>query len=263
MTGNCLGWLAYGYYTYDPFVVAANLPGLVLSLWLNMGAAKLQYLERAELPSSRRRTAKTTEPATIEGAGGGRTDLLRPPSAASSSSSSTRRHHRGFGGATTTGEEHWDATSPTEEDDAEEGEEERSGLMAIMTVGRRRGRSSLSRISGNDHDGGDGGEEEYLVMVPQERSLLRLLCLWSVVLIWVGWFSDRDPAVAIGLTVNLNLVWFYAAPLQKMRTVVVERTSDSIHFPTMVMNCLNTSFWIAYVYSRFDYSPRRGMFDER
>jgi solute carrier family 50 protein (sugar transporter) len=44
-TGNCLGWVIYGYYTRDPYVVAGNLPGLILSIWLNMGAAKLQYLD--------------------------------------------------------------------------------------------------------------------------------------------------------------------------------------------------------------------------
>ena len=43
--GNCLGWVVYGYYTRDPFVVAANLPGFVLSIWLCSGASKLQYLE--------------------------------------------------------------------------------------------------------------------------------------------------------------------------------------------------------------------------
>lgn len=45
MTGNCLGWCAYAYYTKNPFVLASNIPGLVLSLWLNAGAAKLQYKE--------------------------------------------------------------------------------------------------------------------------------------------------------------------------------------------------------------------------
>lgn len=43
LTGNCLGWCAYAYYTNDPFILVSNLPGLVLSLWLNAGAAKLQY----------------------------------------------------------------------------------------------------------------------------------------------------------------------------------------------------------------------------
>jgi hypothetical protein len=45
MAGNCLGWIAYGYYTKDPFIVAGNLPGFLVSLWLNSGAAKVQYYE--------------------------------------------------------------------------------------------------------------------------------------------------------------------------------------------------------------------------
>ena len=39
------GWCTYAYYTSDPFILASNLPGLILSLWLNQGAAKLQYFE--------------------------------------------------------------------------------------------------------------------------------------------------------------------------------------------------------------------------
>ncbi len=49
-----MGWVVYAHYTNDPFVLAANVPGLVLSLWLNMGAAKLQYAERM-----RHRTAES------------------------------------------------------------------------------------------------------------------------------------------------------------------------------------------------------------
>ena len=40
-----LGWVAYAVITQDLFVLFANAPGLVLSIWLNMGAAKLQYQE--------------------------------------------------------------------------------------------------------------------------------------------------------------------------------------------------------------------------
>jgi len=48
MTGNCLGWVSYSFVTQNLFVLASNLPGLILSVWLNIGAAKLQYLERYE-----------------------------------------------------------------------------------------------------------------------------------------------------------------------------------------------------------------------
>ena len=43
MTGNCLGWIGYSYLTGDLFVLMANVPGLLVSVWLNVGACKLQY----------------------------------------------------------------------------------------------------------------------------------------------------------------------------------------------------------------------------
>lgn len=52
MTGNTAGWLIYGYYTGDPFVISSNLPGFLLSIWLNSGVAKLQYLEMQRQQSS-------------------------------------------------------------------------------------------------------------------------------------------------------------------------------------------------------------------
>ena len=48
MTGNCFGWLAYAYYSRDPFVLASNIPGLIVSFWLNSGASKLQYYREVE-----------------------------------------------------------------------------------------------------------------------------------------------------------------------------------------------------------------------
>lgn len=43
MTGNCIGWVAYSIITNDPFILVGNAPGLVISIWLNFGATKLQY----------------------------------------------------------------------------------------------------------------------------------------------------------------------------------------------------------------------------
>jgi solute carrier family 50 protein (sugar transporter) len=37
--------VAYAFVTKNMFVLVSNLPGLVLSVWLNVGAAKLQYIE--------------------------------------------------------------------------------------------------------------------------------------------------------------------------------------------------------------------------
>ena len=41
--------MAYAFVTQNMFVLVSNLPGLVLSVWLNMGAAKLQYIESLKL----------------------------------------------------------------------------------------------------------------------------------------------------------------------------------------------------------------------
>lgn len=41
--GNNFGWLLYGFILKDVFVLAANLPGLFINMWLCYGAAKLEY----------------------------------------------------------------------------------------------------------------------------------------------------------------------------------------------------------------------------
>jgi len=49
MTGNCVGWIAYSFVTNDLFVLSANAPGFILSIWLNNGASKLQHQELSQI----------------------------------------------------------------------------------------------------------------------------------------------------------------------------------------------------------------------
>jgi uncharacterized protein with PQ loop repeat len=95
-------------------------------------------------------------------------------------------------------------------------------------------------------------EEDMSVMVPQERALLRVLIVWTVVIVYVGWISNYNPSPIVGFIVNLNLVVLYGAPLQTMHTVISTKNSASIHTLTMIMNWLNTSFWISYGIARHD-----------
>jgi solute carrier family 50 protein (sugar transporter) len=205
MTGNCLGWIVYGIYTSDAFVFAANLPGLILSLWLNMGAAKLQYFE------------------------------LRNDMKQNASQTAVR--------------EDWNASPAIlEPDDNLDELPDGSGEVVER-------QASGDHASGSDSDNGAGADiSELMVIVPQEQALLRILVAWAVVITWVGWFStSTDPAATIGIVVNVNLVFFYGAPLQTVQTVVAERSSESIHVPTMVMNWMNTTFWILYGIARNDF----------
>jgi hypothetical protein len=94
-------------------------------------------------------------------------------------------------------------------------------------------------------------KEDYVV-VPQEVIFLRIVVAWVVILIWVGWLQPCNEAATIGLIVNVNLIFFYGAPLQTMQTVIKDRASNSIHVPTMMMNWLCTSFWLLYGIAQLD-----------
>jgi solute carrier family 50 (sugar transporter) len=192
------GWCAYGYYTHDPFVLASNLPGLILSLWLNMGAAKLQYL------------------------------ALRPPGEA--------KDHTQQG---------------PQEPQQDDTENESSYLppdvpgAGVLPQGNNDAVAPLQPATAK-------GLESFVV-APQEAAFLRIVLFWAIVLVWVGWVhpSKSTPTI-LGLVVNVNLIFFYGAPLQSMGKVITEKNSGSIHAPTMVMNWLNTSFWLLYGAAKVD-----------
>lgn len=211
MTGNCLGWVVYGYYQRDPFLVAANLPGLLLSLWLNMGASKLQYKqfwEEQQRHASLNRQHVVEQwdasPASLGGDGGQATGL-----------------------SFVAEERHEDATP-------------------AHSVSRS------SELSFSNHEHSNEYIRGNLILAPQERSLMILLAAWCAVIVWAGWFlpfassSPNSPGQIVGLVVNMNLIFFYGAPLKAVKKVISSGESSSIHAPTMMMNWTNTSFWIAY-----------------
>jgi solute carrier family 50 (sugar transporter) len=205
--GNCLGWCAYGYYTADAFVLAANLPGLVLSTWLNIGAAKLQYVELQRERDEMQRL---------------------------------QRHSQSV-------RERWDASSATTTGANNEGGAGTGNGAVAGGGGIEQGMSgemlegdtaTRSRARQDVHE----QYQEGLVMGPQERVLLRVLCFWAVILVWVGWFDFGglvDPAAIVGIVVNVNLIFFYGAPLQVMQTVIAKNDSSLIHRPTLFMNYTN------------------------
>lgn len=92
------------------------------------------------------------------------------------------------------------------------------------------------------------GRSSGFALVPQEALLLKILGVWIFILVYVGWFgwTDGHQIATVGIVVNINLLFFYAAPLQTIMTVVSEKNSESIHRPLMWMNWLNTSFWVLY-----------------
>lgn len=154
-TGNTFGWVCYGYCVRDPFVIAANVPGLMISLWLNIGATKIQYMNVLYAL-----TAPTSHP-----------------------------------------------------------EKERENAMILREF----------------------------ILTPQERILFNLLIGWTFVLVISGFFSPvGDPVMVVGIACNLNMILYYAAPLEKMQQVIRTGDASSIHVPTMILYLFNTSFWVFY-----------------
>lgn len=167
MSGNCFGWLAYAFFAKDPFILASNIPGLLVSVWLNIGASKLQYYSAMELSN------EITE--------------LTDESRGSSPDAARRR-------------------------------------------------------------------KGSLVLSPQDGLWLRILSLWIAILVCVCWLglADGHEKETVGFLVNINLLFFYGAPLQSIKLISQAKKSDSLHVPTMVLSCTNAGFWMMYGIARCD-----------
>jgi solute carrier family 50 protein (sugar transporter) len=176
-----LQWITYGILKQDLFIFFANAPGLLMAIWLNLQAVKLQY--------DSFRSQET------------RTSILQAL-------------------------EHEMATS--------------SELFLMDAAAPN---SSLSRIVSK--------VTAPAMMAPAHHDHLVMLnaIVWLIVIAIISYgtaLTQTTQEYIVGITVNLNLVVFYASPLFVIWTVLQQRNSISIHIPTMVTNTLNGSFWAAY-----------------
>jgi len=178
MTGNCLGWIAYSYITKDIFVLCANVPGLVISIWLNNGAIKLQY--QAQCKKSHDSDSNSL----------GHTLMI---------ASSNQEN----------------LPSTTEQD-----------------------------------------QESVSPLTSHEFWVLGIIVAWVIIFSFVSFLQLPTEKMkdVIGLSVNLNLIVFYGAPLSTILTVLRSRESNSIHRPTLAMTLCNTFFWLSYGFGIMDYA---------
>ena len=185
MTGNCIGWLAYSFITLDLFVFFANAPGLLISIWLNVGAMKLQYYQEIVKISSIQLTV-------------GRID----------------------------------------EKEEENGGHEDSEARNLSSP------APNAEVSGPPS-----------TLTSHELKLLQIVIIWILILSLTSLIpiSKDDMKFVVGVSVNLNLIFFYAAPLSSIATVFRTKNSASIHFATMVMNTTNSFFWCVYSLAIRDY----------
>lgn len=92
---------------------------------------------------------------------------------------------------------------------------------------------------------------EYLPIPSATRHeywLIVVLTFWTFVLSVVGFapLTQEEREGIVGLTVNMNLVVFYGAPLGTIVKVFESKNSVSIHWRTLLMGLLNSFFWLCY-----------------
>ena len=96
---------------------------------------------------------------------------------------------------------------------------------------------------------------------PHERTVLWVLLFWLAVCSTIAHMptlTNYQREQIVGYVVNLNLCFFYFAPLTTMVEVCRTRNAASIHRPTTLMTCCNSFFWVAYglaVNDAFIYVP--------
>lgn len=261
MLGNCAGWVAYSYFTTNLYVLLPNVPGFILAIWLNIQAIKLQYenyrstefqtaiIEALENHKSGKKMVNKAEiqqvveqvvdePPPIE--------ILAPVTT-----------------APVTEEESDDQS--TDEDGYE------SDIEAASTAPRRlslKKRFSFRNNNNDDQDGAGTVAEAAAEMIvdyasfvwdiaaqrtqaPASHELLvvGISTFWLLLLSFVVFAYQNDldqQTLIIGLAVNANLIFFYGAPLSKIATVLTDKSSKSIHVPTMVCSLINGSLWFVY-----------------
>eukprot|EP00977_Amphora_coffeiformis_P020379 scaffold8195_cov156-Amphora_coffeaeformis.AAC.3 len=199
MLGNCCGWVAYSILVNDLWIFAGNAPGFCLSIWLNMGATKLQY--QAFRMTEIRKSLKS------------HFEKLRTEEVAENT-----KH---------------DSTYSS--DSAQSQDKNGSHVSAIDPADKII--HSLTSFESSE------------IVAPHESVVMIISMIWVACIALVAFgsgFSQTTKEWIVGIFVNLNLVFFYGAPLSTIWTVLRTRNSASIHILTMIGNTLNGTFWGLY-----------------
>lgn len=82
-----------------------------------------------------------------------------------------------------------------------------------------------------------------------ELGLLTISTIWLIIITIISFtkqFSHNTNELIVGFAVNVNVMFFYGAPLSTIFIVLSTYESSSIHRPTMILNTINGTFWCIY-----------------
>lgn len=219
MTGNCIGWVAYSFLIKNLFVFFGNATGFIISLWLNMNASKLLYHEYYNYNHQK---AIAKHDSIVNSDYGNN----------STENGNTKKV---------------EIIVLTEEE------------QRISTVATSSQDISYSDESGNNMDTEILAVNKIIQKDRQNECKHEMLFL-SMVTFWITLFvliifiptTMKQKQLVVGVAVNINLCFFYGAPLSTILHVLKNKHSNSIHRQTMIMNTLNGLFWCAYGIYRMD-----------
>jgi solute carrier family 50 protein (sugar transporter) len=216
MTGNCVGWITYSYLIQNQFIFWANAPGLIISVWLNMAAAKLQYCDRLE-QDMRRSVASFLH-------------RNRGSFVIRSSGESEP-----LGGAI----EHCDGDDSTmsQTESIEQGGDKRPKLASADGMHTFENLTKLAY---------EITIQKTEAPAPHERVVVGIVLIWLVLITSISFLKINltQKVLIIGVAVNINISFFYAAPLSTIVAVLRTSDSSSIHRWTMITNFLCALFFM-------------------
>ncbi|EEC51627.1 predicted protein [Phaeodactylum tricornutum CCAP 1055/1] len=242
MLGNCIGWVAYSLLLEDQnlFVFLVNAPALIFSVWLNIQAVKLQYgMFRNEVVRHAIVDALVQESVKI-----------LPESSES---------HRlvPLENSVAMNQE---MNLPITEEKPNKRRvtfQECSADLCLSSANADNDPHCVVSDQPLDSSVLDFAKVVWNVTAQNmaapfrhENLVLFLVTLWvaviAIVVFGASIMSQRTRELIVGLVVNLNLVFFYGAPLSTIFTVIQMRSSSTVHRPTMMTNTANGVFWFAY-----------------
>jgi solute carrier family 50 protein (sugar transporter) len=239
MLGNCFGWVVYGILTENLFIFWGNAPGFLLSVYLNLGAVKLLYQRHH---STEMRKSIVTYLSNQQGS-----------SSSSSSSSKQLLGTAGLDPLVLVSEQPLVSSTTTRLDQLVESSSEEQPVPSNTTNDTNTNTPTTITANKDDRHWAtvvwNVTSQSTPAPAPHETLVLSIVTIWTICMSLLGFAASLDSQtreLIVGTLVNLNLVFFYGAPLSTIYTVLRESNSSSIHTWTMTMNTLNGTFWFAY-----------------
>lgn len=244
MLGNCCGWIGYSFMAQNVYVFLPVAPGLILAIWLNIQAIKLQY--------ENHRSNEMLD-AIISGLEDHSKNLFRKREVTSIIENIITDESLPLDIIDPS------TTAPVPTADEENSTMTGNTLYSTSPVGVNIEREEDKGMTVNDAAEMIVDYASFVWDITAQKSpapashelMVVAICtvwlfLFSIAALGQSFLDESTRILMIGIAVNVNLIFFYCAPLSHIATVLETKSSRSIHEPTMITSLINGSLWFFY-----------------